>query len=155
MLGVMHLAMTAGIALATYGGAPSPKGGVVAANLDHIGNCLMLFTMIFGLGGWIWSTFRRVGTLQSHPNYASAKRLLLAATAGLPFQLVRLGHGLTYSFTPYASLDPISGTFATRIILMFGMQLVVAAAATAGGWLSKDAVPVGELRGASRGFSNV
>ncbi|KAH6695742.1 hypothetical protein F5X68DRAFT_147629 [Plectosphaerella plurivora] len=158
MLGVMHIAMTAGIGLATYGGAPSATGagGVANENLNHIGNCLMIFAMIFGLGGWIWTTGKRVLKLKPHPNFYAAKYLLTAACVALPFQLIRLGHSLTYSFTPYASLDPISGTFATRLILMFGMQLVVAIVATVGGWLSINTVPAGvEMGGVNPGFSAV
>ncbi|KAH7368031.1 hypothetical protein B0T11DRAFT_59761 [Plectosphaerella cucumerina] len=156
MLGVMHLAMTAGIGLATYGGAPSPDhaGGVVFEDLNHIGNCLMLFAMLFGLGGWIWTTGKRVLALKSHPNFLAAKYLLIAACAALPFQLVRLGHSLTYAFTPYPVLDPITGTFATRLIIMFGMQLVVAIIATVGGWFSMDTAPAGEW-GLNPGFSSV
>lgn len=142
MLGIMHIAMTAGIGLATYGGAPSRDhvGGVVAQNLNQIGTCLMIFAMIFGLGGWMWPTGKRVMRLKTHPNFRPAKHLLMAAVGALPFQLVRLGHILTYSFTPYPSLDPISGTFVTRLVIMFGMQLLVAVIAMAGGWMSMGAV---------------
>ncbi|KAJ3533937.1 hypothetical protein NM208_g7763 [Fusarium decemcellulare] len=153
MLAVTHLANTAGIALATYGGAPKPDapGGVVGQRLNYIGNCLMLVTMLFGLGWWLWPTGKRVMALKSHPNFQPAKYLFLAACIGLPFQLVRLGYSLTYAFTPYPSLDPISGTFATRLILMFGMQLAVAIIVIVGGWFSTGLVPSKALE--NRGFS--
>jgi hypothetical protein len=155
MLAVTHLAITAGIALATYGGAPKAgaKGGVVAENLNQTGNCLMMFTMIFGLGWWLWQTKKRVMSLKSHPNFEPGKYLLLAACAALPFQLIRIGYNLTMAFTPYAVIDPFSGSFASRLLLMFGTQLCVAIAVTVGGWMSVGLVPAPALGQENQGFS--
>ncbi|KAI8691914.1 hypothetical protein NCS56_00185100 [Fusarium sp. Ph1] len=155
MLAVTHLAITAGIALATYGGAPKAgaKGGVVAENLNQTGNCLMMFTMIFGLGWWLWQTKKRVMSLKSHPNFEPGKYLLLAACAALPFQLIRIGYNLTMAFTPYAVIDPFSGSFASRLLLMFGTQLCVAIAVTVGGWMSVGLVPAHALGQENQGFS--
>lgn len=157
LLAITHLAVTAGITLSTYGGAPKSgaPGGVVAQNLNQIGTCMMLFVMMFGVGWWLWWTGKRVTAMKAHPNFQVASRLLLAACAALPFQLVRLGYALTYSFTPYSSLDPVSGTFATRLVLMFGMQLIVVIVITVGGWLSIGAVPNSALANGNQGFSHV
>ncbi|KAH6949098.1 hypothetical protein DER45DRAFT_531286 [Fusarium avenaceum] len=157
ILAVTHLTLTAGIALATYGGSPKQgaPGGVVSKHLNQIGTCLMLFVMLFGVGWWLWQTGKKVKSLKTHPNFHLARNLLLAGCAAFPFQLVRLGHSLTYSFTPYPSLDPISGTFATRLVLMFGMQLIVALVVTAGGWLSIGAVVNSALGEESQGPGTV
>ncbi|KAF7556253.1 hypothetical protein G7Z17_g1534 [Cylindrodendrum hubeiense] len=146
ILGITHLANTVGIGLATYGGAPSAttSTGVVSANLNKIGNCMMLFVM-FALCWWLWSTGKRLASLKQHPNFTFARHMYRATCAALPFQLVRIGYNLTYALTPVASLDPVMGTFATRFILMFIMQLGVVLAVTAGGWLSIGFVPVKQL----------
>lgn len=159
LLGIMHLAVTVGIILATYGGAPEPNssGGVVAEALNRAGNCLMLFAMLFGLGGWIWWTGKHVIALKPSASFQPARSLLLAACVALPFQLVRLGHSLTYSFTPYPMLDPISGAFVTKLILMFGMQLCAVISILVGGWSSiRDMrIPASELRSLRQGVSGV
>ncbi|KAH8885003.1 hypothetical protein GQ53DRAFT_879293 [Thozetella sp. PMI_491] len=146
ILGVTHLANTGGIGVATYGGAPSPtgQGGVVAENLNQIGNCLMLFVM-FAICWWMWPTWRRVSSVPTHPNYRSARWLLYTAGAAMPFHLVRLAYNTTYAFLRVSSLDPVTGSFATRLILLFFMQLGVALPAIAGGWMSKELVPKSQL----------
>ncbi|CAH0020864.1 unnamed protein product [Clonostachys rhizophaga] len=157
ILGVTHLAVTAGITLSTYGGAPKAgaPGGVLSQTLNQVGTCLILFVMLFGVGWWLWSTGRRVMGMKTHPNFQVANNLHLAACAAFPFQLVRLGYALTYSFTPYSSLDPFSGTFATRLVLMFGMQMIVAIVVTVGGWFSIGAVPNSPPADRSQEFSNL
>ncbi|KAF5977920.1 integral membrane protein [Fusarium coicis] len=157
LLAVTHLSITAGITLSTYGGAPKfgAPGGVLSQHLNQIGTCMMLFVMIFGVGWWLWWTGKRVTAMKSHPNFIPARLLLLTACAAFPFQLVRLGYTLTYSFTPYSSLDPVSGTFTTRLVLMFGMQMIVAVIVTVGGWRGTGAVPNSAQSGARQGFGSV
>lgn len=142
ILGVTHLANTVGIALATYGGSPSATGseGVASANLNKIGNCMMLFVM-FGICWWLWQTGKRLNSLGPHHNFRFAKHMFRAACAALPFQMIHIGYSLTYALNRIASLDPVMGSFATRFILMFVMQLGVAIALTVGGWLGMGAVP--------------
>lgn len=137
ILGVTHLANTAGIGLATYGGSPSATGagGVAAENLNQIGNCLMLFVM-FTMCWWIWPTWKRTSALDpKHPVSQSAKYMIYAAGVAIPFQLVRLAYNTTYAFDHLAILDPIMGTFAVRLILLFSMNLGVSLAMVVGGWL--------------------
>ncbi len=146
ILGVTHLANTGGIAVATYGGAPSATGagGVVAENLNQIGNCVMLFVM-FTICGWMIPTWRRITSVPSHPNFAAARYLIFAAAAAMPFQLVRLAYNTTYAFLRVPSLDPVTGSFATRLILLFFMQLGVSLSAVAGGWFSRRVVRRSQL----------
>ncbi|PSR80517.1 hypothetical protein BD289DRAFT_62782 [Coniella lustricola] len=144
ILGVTHLANTGGIGVATYGGAPSPTGGVVNENLNQIGNCLMLFVM-FAICWWMWPTWRRISSLPSHPNHGAALALLYCAGIAMPFHLVRLAYNTTYAFNRIPSLDPVTGSFATRLILMFLMQAGVSVAAIWGGWKSRNVVPKTQL----------
>ncbi|CAK7218519.1 hypothetical protein SEUCBS140593_003574 [Sporothrix eucalyptigena] len=148
ILGVTHLANTGGIAVATYGGAPSATTttGVINASLNQIGNCLMLFVM-FTICWWLWPTWQRLMTVPNHPNFRNAQVLLFAAVAAMPFQLVRLAYNTTYAFIRVPSLDPVMGSFATRLVLLFFMQLAVALACTTGGILSAKVVPRSALMG--------
>ncbi|CAK7236563.1 hypothetical protein SBRCBS47491_009679 [Sporothrix bragantina] len=148
ILGVTHLANTGGIAVATYGGAPSATttSGVINENLNQIGNCLMLFVM-FTICWWLWPTWQRLMTVPNHPNFRNAQMLLFAAVAAMPFQLVRLAYNTTYAFVRVPSLDPVMGSFATRLILLFFMQLAVSVFCTAAGCLSANVVPRSALTG--------
>ncbi|KAI9146869.1 putative efflux pump antibiotic resistance protein [Paramyrothecium foliicola] len=139
VLGYTHLFNTAGIGMATYGGSPSSTGqeGVKNHLLNKIGNGLMLF-VIFVVFFWLFASGRRVLAAKSHPNQNIAKRLHFAACAAVPFQLVRLMHSATYAFNRIPSLDPVMGTFATKLVLVIGMQIGVSIALTVGGWMTRS-----------------
>ncbi|TDZ41079.1 hypothetical protein CTRI78_v009976 [Colletotrichum trifolii] len=137
VLGVTHLCNTAGIAIATYGGSPSPKGGVASSNLDQIGNCLQLF-VLFGVCFWMWPTYRRIRSASSS-NCRPAMLMLRAAVVGMPFHLIHLAYTTTYAFNRIPSLDPVMGSFATKLVLLFGTELGTAMAMVGGGWLSMNA----------------
>lgn len=136
LLAVTHLTNTSGIAMATYGGAPSTTGGVFNAVLNKTGNLLMILVMLI-VGVWIWSSWRRVNTFSDHVNYRNARWLLIAACASWPFQMIRLVYNTTYAFDRIASLDPVMGSFATQFVLLFLLHLAVVLIAVAGGWLSQ------------------
>lgn len=124
--------------MATYGGSPSAtgKGGVANQLLNQIGNCLMLAVMAT-MCWWIWPTWRRTAALhRKHPMFKPLRALLVAAGVAIPFQCLRLIYNTTYAFDHLPILDPITGTFAVRLILQFIPQIGVAVAAVAGGWLS-------------------
>ncbi len=93
----------------------------------------------------MWPTWQRLSSVPSHPNFRAARYLILAAGAGMPFQLVRLAYNTTYAFIRVPSLDPVTGSFATRLILMFMMQLAVVLMASAGGFLSRHVVPRSQI----------
>ncbi|KAK2590403.1 hypothetical protein QQS21_011908 [Conoideocrella luteorostrata] len=141
ILATKHLVNTAGITMATYGGSPSASnpGGVQNSTLNKLGNILML-AAILSLCWWIWPTGKRVFSSRSHPNYQPAKALLITAGAALPFQLVRLTYNSTYAFIRIPSLDPDMGSFETRLVLIFGTQLIVTMVLIGGGWLSQCAI---------------
>ncbi|KAI4595667.1 hypothetical protein KJ359_006656 [Pestalotiopsis sp. 9143b] len=144
ILGVTHLMNTAGIGIATYGGSPSPNGGVISSNFNQIGNCLMLFVM-FGVCGWMWPTWQRIMAFHRHENFQSARFLVLFGAVAMPYQLIRLASGTTYAFSPSeSSLDPFTGGFAIHL-LVSAMQLGAALTLLAGGWLSMDSVPLTQL----------
>ncbi|KAK7408445.1 hypothetical protein QQX98_009372 [Neonectria punicea] len=142
ILGVSHLVNTIGIGMAAYAGKPDENadGGVKNTMLDKIGNCLIFLVMV-GVLFWLWPIGKRVFSERQDTNYKAAKALIMAAGPGTVLQLIRLSYSLTYAFNRVPSLDPVTGSFATRLILMFGTQLCVVIVVLVGGWFSMDARP--------------
>ena len=152
ILGVTNISNTAAIALAFYGGSPSKeKQGATNPVLEKIGNCAMLFLLLF-LCGWAYTSYRRVQSATPHPNCRPARFMLLAAAGGLPFQLIRISYTTTYAFYKAPSLDPVMGSFATKLVLIFGTQLGVALCMLAGGWLGKNKKPKDAFGGMELGY---
>lgn len=141
LLGVTHLANLVGISMAAYGNSPkaSKPHGVKDVSIAKIGNCVMLVVMLMLL---LWTLYagKCIRNARSHQNYKKAKILFFTACAGLPFQTIRLTYSTTYAFSRISSLDPFMGSFATKVVLIFCMQLAVALACCCGGFLSTLAV---------------
>jgi ABC-type Fe3+ transport system permease subunit len=134
LLGVSHLVNTAGIALATYGGSPSPTGGVINETANKIGNCLELFVLA-GICCCICISYVRIRPFRGDAVHRRALRMLWLVASAMPWQMIRLAYTTTYAFSPIPSLDPVMGSFATKLILIFGTQLATGLALVAGGWL--------------------
>ncbi|KAK6225439.1 hypothetical protein QIS74_01486 [Colletotrichum tabaci] len=138
ILGVTHLCNTGGIGMSTYGGAPShSSSGVMNQTLNQIGNCMQLFVML-GVCGWMWPTFLKIRS-SSSPNCRPAMLMLRATVVGMPFHLIHLAYTTTYAFNHIPSLDPVMGSFATKLVLLFGTQLGVTIAMLGGGWFGMSA----------------
>lgn len=150
-----HLANTGGIAVATYGGAPSAtgKGGVANQELSRIGNLMMLF-VLFTVCGWMWPTYKKIthySRMGNHPNARAAQFLLWGGAAAMPIWLGRLSYMCVYAFNRQnISLDPVMGSFAVKMLL-FGTLWGAATALTAGGWFSKANMPAGGFLKAREG----
>ncbi|KAI8717609.1 hypothetical protein NCS52_00837300 [Fusarium sp. LHS14.1] len=142
MLGATHLGNTVGIGMAAYAGKPDDDapGGVKDETLNKVGNILMFLVMVVVLF-WLWPSAKRVFSARQEVNYKESKALIMAAGPGIVLQLIRLSYSLTYAFNRIESLDPVTGSFATRLVLMFGTQLCIVLVIIAGGWFSKDALP--------------
>ncbi|GKT44481.1 uncharacterized protein ColSpa_04662 [Colletotrichum spaethianum] len=93
---------------------------------------------MFGVCGWMWPTFKKIRS-SSSPNCRPAMRMLRATVVGIPFQLIHLAYTTTYAFNRISSLDPVMGSFATKLVLLFGTQLGVTAAMLGGGWFGMSA----------------
>lgn len=150
-----HLANTGGIAVATYGGAPSAtgKGGVANQELSRIGNLMMLF-VLFTVCGWMWPTYKKITHYRRaghHPNARASLILLWAGVAAMPIWLGRLSYMCIYAFNRQnTSLDPVMGSFAVKMLL-FGTSWGAATALTAGGWFSMANMPAGGFLKAREG----
>ena len=156
ILGITHVVNTTGIAIATYGGSPSAtkKGGVINQELNRIGNCLMLVVMV-SLYLWIYPSYRHIRAYSGHRNSGRARIILFTAVACLPFQSVRLAYNTTYSFRGIPSLDPYLGSFVSKLILIFGTQLILVLSMIGGGWLSMPSDAKTPLNEPEREVENV
>ncbi|KAH8198657.1 hypothetical protein TruAng_007198 [Truncatella angustata] len=137
IMATTNLVNTAGIAMATYGGAPSATapGGVMNQLINRLGNILMLLAL-FALYAWIWPTWNRVWSIRDDPSFKPALYMIVAAAAALPFQLIRIIYNTVYSFELVdRALDPIMGIFATRFIFLFVTQLGCLVILLGGGYL--------------------
>lgn len=143
-MATINLTNTAGIAMATYGSSPSDKGGVQNKLIGEIGNILMLVALVL-IVAWLWPTLLRIRSNVHHPNASSARWLLWGAVAALPFQIIRTIYNATYAFTLTSSLDPFFGSFATKVVLLFLMEMLAAIALVGGGWMSKGVIRVDEV----------
>jgi hypothetical protein len=84
---------------------------------------------------WIGMTWKRVMAISTHPTFWPALLMLIAACVGIPFQMIQLAYRTTYSFEPDSTLDPVMGTFATKLLFFFFTQLGLSIAVTVGGWM--------------------
>lgn len=147
ILGVTHLTNTAGIGMAMYGGAPSATGagGVTNQTFEQLGSLLMLW-VLFAVCGWMWPTWKKVQRFAgNHPNARPAKMLVFGAIGAMPFWLTRLGYQTLYAFQHPPALNPVMGTFATKLMLIFFPYVGASAALLAGGWLSMDLLPLNKV----------
>lgn len=147
ILGVTHLSNTAGIGMATYGGAADSEGegGVKNKTFEQIGSLIMLW-VLFAVCAWMWPTWKKVQRFAGyHPNARPAKMLLFGGAGAMPFWLVRMGYQTYYAFEHPSALNPVMGSFATKLVLLFFPYLGASVALLAGGWLSMDLLPVGTV----------
>lgn len=137
LLGVTHLLNTAGIGMATYAGAPSAtgEGGVINQTLNRVAN-LLLISVLCIVAGWMWPTWRKAQSYQGvHPNVAPVKWLFFATVVALPIWMVRLIVNTTYAFDHSISeLDPVMGSYQTKLLLIFGTYFFSSTALLVGGW---------------------
>lgn len=137
LLGVTHLANTAGIGIATYAGSPSAtgEGGVANQQLNRVGNVILIVVLLI-VAGWMFPTWRKMQRYQGvHPNVAPVKWLLYTTMAALPIWLIRLIAATTYAFAhSISALDPVMGSYSTKLMLIFGTYFFASTFLLVGGW---------------------
>lgn len=64
----------------------------------------------------------------------------------MPFWLIRLVSMVVYAFAnDLSSLDPLTGSFATKLVLLFGTYFFSAVALLVGGWFGVRNAPPGSM----------
>lgn len=152
LLGLAHLVNMLGIVMGAYGGTPDGTGeaGVRNKALNRAGNLLMLFVLLL-VCGCMWPTLRTIRHHESmaHPNAEPARRLFWAGLVAMLFWIVRIGYNCVYAFVPKTELDPVVGSFAVKLVLLFGMWMGASVALCVGGWRGVPMVKLGSSVGSS------
>jgi hypothetical protein len=140
---VLHLLTTIGIALSAYGGAhlgqpESAKNNHAKDNTIRKVGSLSLFLTAMLLIAYAFSTYRRLKALPSSLLNHNAIHLLYFAMLALPFTVIRATYGIVYSFDHSSTVNPVTGVFAVKLVLIFLVQLLAVLALVIGGVMTRN-----------------
>lgn len=128
-----------------YGGSPKDTpSGVINPLLNKLGNLLMVQTLVVTCA-WMMPTYRKIQRYAclEHPNAAAARHMFWATALATGIWFVRIAHGTVYAFNgDSAALDPVLGSFQTKLVLIFGTWLGASVPLAVGGWLGMRKVPL-------------
>jgi hypothetical protein len=99
---------------------------------------LLLFLTAMLLTAYAFSTYRRLKALVSSRLNHNAIRLLYFAMLALPFTAVRATYGIVYSFDHSSTVNPVTGVFAVKLVLIFLVQLLAVFALVIGGIMTRN-----------------
>lgn len=152
---VFHVLVVTGIALAAIGGSklaqPASPSNLYSKDTDHIetGYMILLLTIII-LGIYvlyICHQLRRNSPVAGRPDeerlvsgtkLTNATLLVYLTLVAIVFAAVRVLYGVVYAFSSNKEeLSPVTGSFAIKFLLIFGVQAVAASCLLVGGMISK------------------
>jgi hypothetical protein len=140
----LHLLTTIGIALSADGGAhlsqpESAKNSYAKDNTKREVGSLLLFLTAMLLIAYAFHTYRRLKALSSSRLNHNAIHLLYFAMLALPFAVIRAIYGIVYSFDHNSStVNPVTGVFAVKLVLIFLVQLLAVIALVIGGIITRN-----------------
>ncbi len=125
--------------MASYGGTrdDSTESGVKNAMLAKMGY-LVVVAALAVLCGWLGWTTRHIWSHRSTKTYLGAYVMLLSAGVAFVFHVIRIAHEVTFAFSRLHSLDSISGSLATKIVLVYGVELCAVLLMIVGGICGKN-----------------
>ena len=140
---VLHLLTTLGIVLSAYGGAhlgqpESAKNNHAKDNTIRKVGSLLLFLTAMLLIAYAFNIYRRLKALPSSLLNRNAIHLLYFAMLALPFTAVRATYGIVYSFDHSSTVNPVTGVFAVKLVLIFLVQLLAVLALVIGGIMTRN-----------------
>jgi len=140
---VLHLLTTVGIVLSAYGGAhlsqpESAKNNHTKDNTIRKVGPLLLFLTAMLLIVYAFNTYRRLKALPSSLLNHNAIRLLYFTMLALPFTAIRATYGIVYSFDHSSTVNPVTGAFAVKLVLIFLVQLLAVLALVIGGIMTRN-----------------
>jgi hypothetical protein len=140
---VLHLLTTLGIVLSAYGGAhlsqpESAKNSHTKDNTIRKVGSLLLFLTAMLLIAYAFHTYRRLKALSSSRLNPNAIHLLYFAMLALPFAVIRATYGIVYSFDHSSTVNPVTGVFAVKFVLIFLVQLLAVLALVIGGVMTRN-----------------
>ncbi|KAH6986670.1 hypothetical protein EDB80DRAFT_590106, partial [Ilyonectria destructans] len=135
ILSVTHLTNIIGINIAVYIGKtdPNKSEGVKNTILNKIRNLLIFGVIVVGILFYLWPTEKYIFSTQRDINYKAAKALIMAAGPAIVLYLIRLSYSVIYTFNCTPSLNLVTRSFTTGLILIFGMQLYIVLIVLIGG----------------------
>lgn len=131
---LIHMGAYTGIALAAVGGSNLTKSNATQASinsahhLQETGSVLLLLT-------WVGITCLCVQRYYSLKDFGSVTFLLLVADFLVG---VRAVYSVVYAFDHSASVNPITGKFVIKLILVFLVQLLAVMALLSAGFLTRN-----------------
>jgi hypothetical protein len=145
----LHPFVVTGVALAAAGGSSLGKPESAKNNyhrdhkLQEIGYILLMLSSLF-LAIYAAATYRGIrngpASYNSRPapnRESQALRLLYCVLGALPFVIVRAFYGVVFAFDHSPAVNPVSGTFAVKFVLIFLVQTIAALLLVTGGfWTS-------------------
>jgi hypothetical protein len=140
----LHLLTTIGIALSADGGAhlsqpESAKNNHAKDNTKREVGSLLLFLTAMLLIAYAFHTYRRLKALSSSRLNHNAIHLLYFAMLALPFAVIRAIYSIIYSFDHNSStVNPVTGVFAVKLVLIFLVQLLAVIALVIGGIITRN-----------------
>jgi flagellar basal body-associated protein FliL len=139
----LHLLTTIGIVLSAYGGAhlgqpESAKNNHAKDNtIRKVGSLLLVLTAML-LIAYAFYTYRRLKALSNSRLNHNAIHLLYFAMLALPFAVIRATYGVVYSFDHSSTVNPVTGVFAVKLVLIFLVQLLAVIALAIGGIMTRN-----------------
>lgn len=140
---VLHMLVSGGIALSAIGGSKlaKPESATNKYSNDRalrkIGPLIIFLTTVL-LISYALYTYRRLKSLPSARLNRSVIRLLHFAMLALPFTYIRAIYSIVYSFDTSPSVNPITGVFAVKFILIFLVQLLATLSLVVGGIMTRN-----------------
>lgn len=108
-----------------------------SAMLAKVGYLIVVAFLVM-LCGWLGWTARHIWSYRSTKTYFGAFVMLLTAGVALGFHAIRIAHEVTFAFYRLPSLDPVSGSLATKLVLVYGAELCVVLLMIVGGICGKN-----------------
>jgi hypothetical protein len=87
---------------------------------------------------YAYNTYRRLRDISSRCLNRRVMRLLAWAVLALPFTATRAVYSVVYSFDASPCVNPITGVFAVRIVLIFLVQLLATLCLVVGGAMTRN-----------------
>jgi hypothetical protein len=135
--------ISTGIALAAVGGAnlakpESPENSHSTDNaLRKVGSLMLLLSAVL-LIVFAFNTYCRLKSLPSAHFNHNAIRLLYFAMLALPFTTIRAIYSNVYAFDNSPTVNPVTGVFAVKFVLIFLVQLLAALPLVIGGIMTRN-----------------
>ena len=140
-----HVLSVGGVVMAAIGGSKlaDPETHGNSWSTDHTlrkaGSCILLLVWVL-LCVYAANMYRKIKRQQGNATHALAWRYFVFVALSVPFVGIRAVYGVVYAFDTSKDVNPSTGSFAIKFVLIFLVQLIAVGCFMIGGWLSRDIV---------------